>query len=213
MRSDAVQNRASLVRAARRALGSTGGQVSQEEIAGLAGVGVATLYRHFPKREDLVAAVFEQIVTDDLEPVLEEAKHVPPVEALRLLFERVLTLLSAEQGLLAAAGNFAAVTDQFVRSFLGRLGTMLLRAQEAHQIRADLTVDDLLPVAVMLISTVATTGAEAAVPDQNWRRYLDLVFDALTTPAPSPLPPRSQNATDLLSIAPGPRRGDPLAPE
>ena len=206
-RKDAQHNRARLVAAAREAFGRADTEPSLEEIAALAGVGIATLYRHFPRRDDLVAAVFQQIVDDELAPLLTVEPATSPVDALRLVLERMLALIATEQGLLIAAGNSAAVTEQVVETIRPQLGALLERAQAARQVRRDLSQDDLVPLVVMFISTVA--GAEAG--SNNWARYLALVFDALTTPSPTRLPHPTGRAGTLLTNSPL-LRGQPEKP-
>lgn len=74
---------------------------------------------------------------------------------------------------------------------------LLLRAQTAGHVREDLTEDDIIPVVIMLISTVAGT-----TDGGSWHRYLALVFDAFTTSTPSRLPIGDPQSSRLISESP-----------
>lgn len=184
IRRDAAQNRAKLIAAARVAFSRADSDPSLEAIAGAAGVGIATLYRHFPHREDLVGAVFEQILDAEFAQLVDGVPPGDEAAALRDVIESALSLVARERGLLAAVGTFDSVIDRLVRAFRPRVGVLLARAQNAGQIRADLTELDIVPIVVMLMSTVAAAPLES----DAWRRYLALVFDALTTTNPTVLP-------------------------
>lgn len=184
-RADATKNKERILVAARAAFATTEGAIPLEDIATAAGIGIATLYRHYPNREALVAAVFQEILDQDLEPVLAQAENVPrAVDGLRLVLARLVTVLAGEQGLVAVAGSLPTLTDRFARPFLDRLGGVLLRAQAEGSIRADAAPADLAPVMLMLIA--AMRGSTS--PHETGIRYLALLLDGLRPTAAPPLP-------------------------
>jgi len=185
-RSDAVSNAARIVAAARRVFTRGDGLGSLEEIAREAGVGIATLYRHFAHREALASAVYTQIFDDEFAPALEKARLDPsPVNGLRTLAESLLAMVSRIQGLIASAGNFPAVTDDLLRRFTDPLHEIVVKAQKAGELRTDIQADDVPRLFVM-------PGAGLTVPGITpgaHRRYITLVFDALRPDHATPLPP------------------------
>jgi AcrR family transcriptional regulator len=199
VRRDARANRAKLVSAARQAYSSGAHEPSLDEIASKAGVGIATLHRHFPKRDDLVTAVFQHIVDDELAPLVhDEPSEASSLDVLAAVFDRILSIIAAERGLLTTAGVFETVTDTIIQSFRPRLGALLAQAQQDGLARVDLVEDDLVPLIVMLISTIVGTPAGS----HGWRRYLTLTFDAIATPTPSPLPAVGASSRDLIRTSP-----------
>lgn len=199
VRRDARENRAKLVSAARQAYSFGAGEPSLDEIAAQAGVGIATLHRHFPKREDLVTAVFQHIVDDELAPLVDdEPAGSTSLQALYAVFARILSIIASERGLLTTAGVFETVTDTIIGSFRPRLGTLLAQAQQDGLVRADLVEDDLVSLILMLISTIVGTPEGS----DGWRRYLTLTLDAFSTPTPSPLPAVGASSRDLIRTSP-----------
>lgn len=169
LRRDAARNRARVAHAAAGAFGAAGLEVGVDEIARRAGVGVATLYRHFPAKADLVLAVLDQVVDDLVAeiPVLVGTSRHP----LRDFLIATVEVQSANRGLLDALAVQAA--DGEVRRRLGErmLGALAALASAAHrsgELRAELDADDLLVVVRML-------GAAGRDP----RRYLDIALRGL----------------------------------
>ncbi|WNZ58142.1 TetR/AcrR family transcriptional regulator [Microbulbifer sp. MKSA007] len=79
-RADGKRNHDALLQAAKEVFATSGVDAPVREIAGKAGVGVGTLYRHYPKRADLIAAVFRREIDSCSEEVIEQAKHLPPLK-------------------------------------------------------------------------------------------------------------------------------------
>lgn len=186
LRADAARNVERVVRAGREAFADLGPDAPLEEIARRAGVGIRTLYRHFPHKEQLVRAALEQSFAEDLSPAIERAlEDDNPLRALTDLIEATLSLVAREQSILAAATNSGALTAEVAAPFLDSLTLLTKRAQEAGLVRADITPDDMHKIMGMLSSVL--WGME---PDgDGWRRYVVLVMDALSPNGASPLPP------------------------
>ncbi|MCW3002824.1 MAG: putative TetR family transcriptional regulator [Conexibacter sp.] len=183
-RKDARQNRQRLIAAATRAYASGDDRVPLETIAKDAGVGIATLYRHFPTREDLVEGVYRDQV-ERLRAGADEllAAH-PPAEALRRWMDLFADWAATKHGMIDA---LRAVV------FSGRLGMGEMREQlvaivrlfldagaAAGDLRSDVAADD---VAATLAGVLAVAGA----PEQRAQamRMFDLLLDGLRSRAPS----------------------------
>jgi AcrR family transcriptional regulator len=159
-RADAARNRERLLEAARAAFSNGGVSVSLEEIARLAGVGIGTLYRHFPTRDALIAEVYRNEAAKLGEAARELAERRTPLEALRewlLLFvDYVSTKLILVEALRAMVSDTSKLTaasgDMLTTSVKG----LVDRAVESGDIVGD-TVD---PVDLLrALSGVASTGA------------------------------------------------------
>ncbi len=147
-RADAQRNSDSLLEAAKVVFGTSGVDAPAKEIADLAGVGVGTLYRHFPQRSDLVKAVFEREVDAcaDAAPVLAAANA--PGAALAQWLHRYTEFLATKRGLATAlhAGDpaFDALPGYFKQRLEPTLGSLLEAAIASGEIRADMSPEDLL---------------------------------------------------------------------
>lgn len=169
IRRDAARNRARLAHAAAAAFGDHGLDIGVDEIARRAGVGVATLYRHFPAKTDLVLAVLEAAV-DDLSADVPRIVAQSPTPLRDFLTETV-RVQSANRGLLDALA--AQSPDGEVRRRLGdrmlrSLGPLAEAAHRSGELRAGYDAEDLLVVVRML-------GAAAHDPE----RYLEIALRGL----------------------------------
>ena len=185
-RADAARNAGRILHATREVYAVQGPDAPLEEIARRAGVGIATLYRHFPNKGDLVRAALEQSIADKIDPAIERAlADDDPLRGLTVLLEAALSMVAGEHSTLAAARNSGALTASVAAPFRESLTVLTLRAQQAGLIRADLVPDDVGRIVVMLIGVLWT------IPPQSdgWRRYLALILDAVTAARASSLPP------------------------
>jgi AcrR family transcriptional regulator len=177
LRADAQRNIDALLEAAKAVFGTSGVDAPAKEIADLAGVGVGTLYRHFPQRSDLVKAVFQREVDAcaDAAPALAAA-HAPG-EALARWLRRYTEFLATKRGLATALHSgdpaFEALPGYFMRRLGPALGALLDAATASGEIRADISPADLLH-AVANLSLPA--GGEGAAYSQ---RMVALLFDGL----------------------------------
>lgn len=166
MRADARRNEEVVLEAAKVTFARSGVDAPIREVAKQAGVGLGTLYRRFPTRADLVAAVFRREVdacADAAEPL---ASELQPAEALAAWLIRYTRFLATKGGLAAAlhSGNpaFAALPDYFRRRFEPALTLLLSAAAEAGEIRADVDPYDLLRAIGNLSVASGSDGAHHA---------------------------------------------------
>lgn len=183
LRADAVRNHRKIVAAAAEAFESDGQDVPLEEIARRAGLGVATLYRRFRTREQLVRAVVEEMFASEVEPTAD-VDTGDPWEDLVAALSRALDVIAGRTVILKLARDSAAYDVDTVHRYGRALGRLLDRARDAGVVRPELTVRDLSAVLVMAMA-VARHGDPGGA---DRRRYLALLTDGLR-PASAPLPP------------------------
>jgi AcrR family transcriptional regulator len=177
LRADAQRNLDSLLEAAKTVFGTSGVDAPAKEIADLAGVGVGTLYRHFPQRSDLVKAVFQREVDAcaDAASALSAA-HEPGV-ALEKWLHRYTDFIATKRGLAAALHSgdpaFDALPDYFMTRLGPALGSLLDAAAAAGEIRADISPTDLLYAVPNLCLPVSDEGPAYS------RRMVALLIDGL----------------------------------
>jgi AcrR family transcriptional regulator len=154
LRADAQRNIDSLLEAAKTVFRTSGVDAPAKEIADLAGVGVGTLYRHFPQRSDLVKAVFQHEVDAcaDAAPALTEA--LEPGVALAKWLCRYTEFLATKRGLAAALHSgdpaFHALPGYFAQRLEPTLGSLLETAAASGEIRTDISAKDLLRAVAQL---------------------------------------------------------------
>jgi AcrR family transcriptional regulator len=179
-RADAVRNRERVLEAAKGVFSAGGADASLEAVARAAGVGIGTLYRHFPTREALFEAVYRrevQHLADLAEQLKQESQ---PVDALRHWMRSNVNFVAAKKGMLEA---LALVVDKnsdlFSHSF-DRLtqaaGGLLDRAVVAGEIRGDVSPEDLLRALVGMCYMHDQPGWQASV-----LRLVDVFIDGLRT--------------------------------
>ena len=146
-RADARRNYEKVLTAAREAFAEGGEATSLEEIARRAGVGIGTLYRHFPNRQALLEALYVNEV-EELSRSAEQLDEVDPWEALNSWFERLIGYLGTKRALAAELTNYLdpdAPLFQTCRAALSAAGEPLLkRAQDARVVRGDVDFSDVL---------------------------------------------------------------------
>jgi AcrR family transcriptional regulator len=183
LRADAERNRCLLLSAAQDVFAERGIDAPLDEIAKRAGVGNATLYRRFPTRCELVAAVFTNVVRD-VNAALERALASP--DPWLAFVDHVTYLCELQAGNRALADLLANGThcDTELNSLRAhaRDGTINLieRAQTSGELRPDFRYDDLTLILMSNAGLLQRTG------DSNptaWRRHLGYVLDGLRTPA------------------------------
>jgi len=177
MRQDARENRERILAAADRVFGTRGEAGSTEEVARLAGVGIATVFRHFPTKEVLVEAALVRHFSGLLDRTRAAAAAPDPTAALPALIREMiergaskLTLASmlgdAPPAVVAVAGEVKAAVDVALR-----------RAQAAGAVRPDVGVEELY----LLIRGLAQTTAATPVPAAMLERAIDVILDGLST--------------------------------
>jgi AcrR family transcriptional regulator len=179
-RRDAVRNRAALTRAAHAAFREDGLEVAVDAIARRAGVGVATLYRHFPTKQDLVDAVTEAVL-GDLEAAAEQALMIRDRSlVLRAFLTAALAQQQENRGFMEAITQHAlpeAKLEQLAERVLQIVGPIADAAHEAGTLAPSLGAEDVLSAMRMLGAAAATV--RPAMPE----RYLAVVLGGLAAPA------------------------------
>jgi AcrR family transcriptional regulator len=188
LRRDAQANRERIVAAARVAFAADGVDVPVEAIARRAGVGMGTLYRHFPAKEDLIDAVLEDAFDEFIGAAEEALAEEDAWDALRTFLERVFALHVENRGLkdvLATRSHGQARAESMRTKMRALLRRMIVRAQEQGALRSDFTPED-MPLVFWTVGRVIEVTADVA--PELWRRYLGLLLDGLRADAATPLP-------------------------
>jgi AcrR family transcriptional regulator len=210
LRRDAERNRQRILAAAAEVFTERGLDVSLDEIARHAGVGVGTVYRRFADKEELVETLFTGYV-DNLAAIAERALEMPdPVQALLWFLDRWMEAMASNMGLrqLLMFATYAGDRVSYARDrFAPLVGALVTRAQAGGQIRADLAGTDIPFIGLMLSS--AAEYAHDASPE-IWRRYLTLIIDGMYASRDGtsalPVPPISAQQMESVMRRRVPRR-------
>ena len=180
LRSDAQRNRVRLLQVARTAFARDGAGASLDDIARLAGVGSGTLYRHFPTREALIEAVFQ----DEVAKLADAARHLsasePPLEALRQWLYEFIQYVSTKTLILPAMDTVPGGSMRLVEGSRGQVhGSFFLlvqRAMDAGALKPETDPQDLLRAMIGVFHTTFIPGWEASA-----RRIVDLLIAGART--------------------------------
>ncbi len=177
-RSDAQRNVDALLVAAKDEFAERGVDVGVRAIAARADVGTATLYRHFPLRSDLIAAVFRHEIDDCAAEAAHLAATHPPGAALELWLQRYTAFVATKHGLAAALHSgdpaYSGLPDYFAQHLGPALRTLLATASAAGAVRGDVDALDLLgAVANLCIPAPGATDSARA------HRMVALLLDGL----------------------------------
>lgn len=185
LRVDAQRNYERLLEAANAAFAEHGAEASLDEIARRAGVGIGTLYRHFPTRQDLAEAVYRTQVQALCDLAGELLASPAPGEALAAWLRAVIVFGSTKRGLatflktVMSDGGSSLAWCKTAMHDAG--GALLARAQQAGAVRPDIEIYDLLRLAH------GVSWATEMSPDGVDRtdRYLDMMMGGLRSQEPS----------------------------
>jgi AcrR family transcriptional regulator len=184
LRADARRNREAVLAAAAAAFSAEGVEAPLEDIARKAGVGVGTLYRHFPTREALVFGVYAREVEHLAASGPQLAADLEPAVALREWMRRFVHYAATKRGLIGMLRTMMADdTDLFEQTkaqIRVAADDLLKNASAAGQIRDDITAEDL----VRSMGGICMAGGPGAQPECAGR-LVDLVFDGLRYGAPA----------------------------
>lgn len=173
-RADAARNFDALLDAAAAALAEQGKDVPLEEIARRAGVGIGTLYRNFPTREDLVEAVY----LGEVEAVCRYAREVSdrePGEALRAWLLRFIGHMASKPALVAGMREHSEAFATSRAATGAAAAPLLAQAQRAGSVRADVSVDDVLRLA-------AGVGTMSYTNEAQCEHVIAIALDGLRPP-------------------------------
>lgn len=177
-RADSARNRQLLIDAAKAGFSDVGLEVSLEEIARRAGVGIGTLYRHFPTREAVVEAVYRREVEHLAQAVPQLHETAAAGEALHqwmhLFVDYIATKRIIAPSLAAAAARKSSLHSTSAELITGAIATLVKRAIASGDVRKDIDPSDLLR---------ALIGVSYNNPDAGWeasaRRLIDILMDGL----------------------------------
>lgn len=176
LRIDARRNRSRIVVAARSSFAERGLGIAVHRIADRAGVGIGTLYRHFPSKQSLIDAALAHRL-DELQPAIDTA--LESEDAWTGFADLLLAMVAAQvqdRGFSQMLGvnDGGAIYGQLRARLLRPLEQLMRQAQAAGWMRADLVAGDLPAILRM-----AGAAAQQADPPQDWRRHVGLLLDGL----------------------------------
>jgi AcrR family transcriptional regulator len=197
LRADAERNRERILVSARQLFTERGLHVSLDEVAERAGLGVATVYRRFASRGELIDAVF----SDQVDAIVASAEEALAIDDPWAAFEYLVTdsveRSARDRGLkelvLGSPEGRAHVT-RVREEMRPRVEEIVARAQAAGVLRSDFASTDLMMVQ-MMVGAVADVGGE-----ELWRRCLTLLLDGLRAPGASPLSGTPLDFEDLDEV-------------
>jgi AcrR family transcriptional regulator len=177
-RVDALRNRDRLLKAAKTVFSAGGPDASLEAVARAAGVGIGTLYRHFPTREALFEAVYRHEVQQLADLAERLKKEAQPIEALRQWMRSIVKFVATKKGMSAALALALAKDSDLVSDSSDRLtraiSLLLEQAVAAGEVRSDVGPEDLLRAIVGMCYTHDQPGWQ-----KNVLRLVDIFVDGL----------------------------------
>ena len=187
LRADARRNRAAVIKAAKKLFADQGLDAQMPDVAKAAKVGVGTVYRHFPTKDDLIAA----LAADRFERLADKARegieNEDPWQGLCDFIRYAAQIQADDRGLCEVMGSRPDVMDASARAAgLDDLADKLVkRAQRSGELRNDLQWEDIPMIACGLGRiTQATAGPDAG----RWPRLVEIVIDGLRSPGNAKLP-------------------------
>ena len=181
-RADALRNRERLLEAAKAVFSAGGANASLEAVARHAGVGIGTLYRHFPTREALFEAVYRYEVEHLVGLAGQLRTEAAPVDALRRWMRSIVEFVATKKGMSAALALAAKASPDLTAysfdSLTRAVGVLLRRAVEAGEMRADISPEDLLRALFGICYTHDQPGWQDKV-----LRLVDVFVDGLCRPS------------------------------
>jgi AcrR family transcriptional regulator len=179
------------VQAARRRFATEGLGVSMASVAREAGVGKATLSRHFATREDLINAAFADRMDDYLALTARALADPDPWHAFTRYIESICAIQAADRGFAAVLNmTFPAARQLEARRAEGYRGflELIARAKATGHLQADFASEDLV---LLLMANAGVIAATADAAPESWRRLVGQMLRAFATPG-APIPPIPQ---------------------
>jgi AcrR family transcriptional regulator len=204
LRRDAERNRRNLLEAARRVFAERGSDAPLEEIARRADVGIGTLYRHFPTREALIDALFEEKAQAYVRASEEALTADDAWEGFAGFVERICEMQAEDRGFAdVLRATFPSESAPGVAAALGQARRnsekLVVRARRDGKLRRDFAPQDFIWI---LIANGAYLEATRTVAPDAWRRYVALILDAAQSPNRRKLssPPTPEQITQVLAV-------------
>jgi AcrR family transcriptional regulator len=190
MRADAIRNREAVIEAARKLFAAEGTDAQMDEIAAKAGVGVGTVYRHFPNKEDLLDAVAArrfQILAERARQAVAEAEDGDPWDAFRGFIEFSAEMQATDR---AHAQSSSSRSERMAcaaeESGLPLEAAKLIKiCKRADAVRRDLAVED-IPALTCSIGSVSLAAEQK--PRMRWERLVAIWLQGVRAPADERLP-------------------------
>jgi AcrR family transcriptional regulator len=188
LRADARRNREKVLEAARAVFSDQGRDAQMDDVAKRAGVGVGTVYRHFPTKEALIEALMVEAFETVAAAAVRALDVDDPWEALTGLLWTGAETMAGDRAMSEVFAATPSVAESAVPTIEGLTETteiLIRRAQEAGVVREDLVVDDI----PMLMCGIGAATKKQHRCSEAWRRHLAIVLDGLRAdPALSTLP-------------------------
>lgn len=200
LRIDAERNRAALLDAARAVFSEQGVEAPLEEVAARAGVGIATLYRRFPTRQQLVAAALVEQVARYARLAQSALEHEDPWAGFAGFVEGACALQARDRGLselLSMALPPTEEVERLRRLANARITELIERAKQAGVVRPDFVREDLRLLLLAHAAVVRVTHKDAP---EAWSRFTALMLDAFAAQdrPPLPSPPSAAQMTRVM---------------
>ncbi len=178
LRADALRNRERIMSSGRQLFASRGADAQMDEIAAHAGVGIGTLYRHFPDKQALLTAMARERFAEFTKIAGEAEQIVDPFESLEAALFTSMNTVEGDTGFQFAMMRsdeleWEGIEEQKV-AFAEVMTRIIDRAKAAGVVRPDLTFDDLPMILCGITSTMYFKPRTA-----DWKRHLELVLDGL----------------------------------
>jgi AcrR family transcriptional regulator len=201
LRRDAERNRQQILLAARAAFAERGVEVTLDEIAQRAGVGVGTVYRRYANKDELIDELYEDIVAEIATFAEAALAQADPWKGFTGFLEQSLAMQASNRALRDLMPGGSQRGQERVARARERVAPLwselFERAKQSGRLRPDVTETDMATINMMLSAVLDSTGTTE--PDA-WRRYLGIVLDGLRT--------RRNAPTDLAPVAPGRSEND-----
>jgi AcrR family transcriptional regulator len=190
-RADARRNREAVLVAARKLMAAHGLETQMDDIAREAGVGVGTVYRHFPNKEDLISALAEYRFERLAEFANECLAEDDPGEAFERFLYRAAEFQASDQSLSEVMRDRPEAMQAAAQKagLLELTREAMTRAQKAGAIRQDAVAED-IPMVMCGLGTSTPGNRGPFVTATSWRRFIAIVLDGLRAPGTAEMPPR-----------------------
>jgi AcrR family transcriptional regulator len=198
LRADAERNRRRILDAARKVFAEEGLGAGVDSIARAAGVGIGTLYRRFPTKQELLVATIEDGTARIADEVTALHAVDDPWEAFAASLHAFAGAIARDRGffeVIHGEPDLLPIARETKQQLLAALEVLLRRAQDAGEVRADIVIED-MPALCMVAARLP--GWRLDCQPELWTRYLALLFDGLRPegarplehPPPIPVPER-----------------------
>lgn len=214
LRADAERNRERLLAAAQHMFAEHGLDVALEDIAERAGVGIATLYRRFSAREDLVSAAFEAKLAEYARVAEESLAEPDPWRAFAGCLERLCSMQAGDRGFTEIVNGSLIPSERITEArarAASAVARVVERAQGAGEVRDDVVAED---IPLILMANAGVVRATRGTAPHAWRRMLAYLLDGFraTSPGagrPMPAPLTRAQIQKLLTDSPSHRSDSP----